>query len=156
MRNEDRKAAFVRDIERIEPENFTGALDGFFYRDQRFFQLDADISIGGDFVQCCREATAREVAQAVDFDSGIQQRFDRGPDAIGITENRRLEFKAFADGEDCDAVAAKISADDNGVAGLNRRWADRPFHVRFDQSNAGGVDEDCRPPCPCRRLLYRR
>ena len=49
----------------------------------------------------------------MDFDSGIQQCFDRGPDRSRVAENRRLEFQAFAHGENRDAVAAEIAADDH-------------------------------------------
>jgi len=95
--NEDGEASFIRDIERIEAENFASALHGFVHWDERFFQLDADVAIVRDFIQRRRQTSAGEVAQAVNFDSCIEQRFDRRPDIGAVGQNWRLEFQSFAD-----------------------------------------------------------
>ena len=89
------------------------------------FQLDADIPVGGDLVQRRCQAAARQVAQAVHFDSGIQQRLNRRPDRSRVAQDRRFEFQALAHGENRNAMPSQIAADDHRVANLNRRRADR-------------------------------
>ena len=42
---ECREAAFVRDVQRIEAENFASALHRLLYWDQRFFQPDAEVAV---------------------------------------------------------------------------------------------------------------
>ena len=70
--DEDGEAAFVGDVERIEAEDFARALHCLLHGNQSLFQLDADIAVGGDLVQRRGETAAGQIAQAMDFDSGIQ------------------------------------------------------------------------------------
>ena len=56
--DEDGEAAFVGNVERVEAEDFAGALHGFLHGDKRLFELDADVAVGGDFVQCRGASTA--------------------------------------------------------------------------------------------------
>src|SRR5579863_858765 len=141
-RDKHRKTAFIRHVQRIEAENFAGALNNFIDRNRDFFQIDADLAVASNLVQGRRQAATGQVAQAVNLDSGIQECFDRGPDVVGVAENWGLELQSLAHGENCNAVTAEIAADDDHISGLNRLWTDRSFHVRFDQPNPRSVNEN--------------
>jgi len=82
--DENSEASFIRHVKRVEAEDFAGTLHRFVDWNQRFVQLDADVAVRSDLVQRCREASARQIAQAMDLDSGVQQRFDRRPDVGAV------------------------------------------------------------------------
>ena len=130
--NEDREAAFVGHVERIEAEDLAGALHRLVHRDQRFFQLDADVPVAQaiSFSVVARPPRVRSRRQCTSIPA-LKQRLDRRPELARVAHDWRFEFQAFAHRENRDAVAAEIAADDDRVAGLRPMRADRSRGFTF-------------------------
>ena len=65
----------------------------------------------GDLDQRAGQPAAREVAQAVDVDAGLEQRQHRLGQRRAVALDRGLEAKPLARRHDGDAVAADVAAD---------------------------------------------
>ena len=137
--NKGGKSAFTRHLQRVQPENLAGAADILADGDQCFLDRQGQAGRLGDFVEHTRQAAAREIAQAVNFNSGAQQLADQAGDRRRIALDRALEFQSFAHRHDGHAMPAQIAVYENRVAGPDA--ARRDGQRMFDHADAGRVDE---------------
>src|SRR5688572_22445534 len=68
------KPTFIRDVERLQAEDFAGAADKVGHRDDSFVDGDGEFRGLGNLDQRSREAAAGEVAEAVDLEARVEQR----------------------------------------------------------------------------------
>src|SRR5262245_38575682 len=102
--------------------------------------MNGEPTSGSDFVHGGCHAAARQVSETVQFNSRIDQFVNGFPKGGCVADDRALEFEAFANGEDGDAVGTDIAAENHGVTGTH--FMGRDFDMGVDLPDAGGGDED--------------
>ena len=118
-RNERGNPAFARDLKRIESENFARGVNVFANRNSFFLDQQSPVRRLGDFVQRARQTAARQIAQAMNFNSRLQQFQNHFVNRRGIAFDFALKFQSFAHGHNRHAMTAHVAADENHVASLH-------------------------------------
>ena len=115
LRHNRDEPSLVGQIKRVESEDFARSRNIFAYRHRQLVDADADIRGLGDLDQTAAQAAARQVTQAVNFHSGLQQSSHRLPKRSAVRLDRGLERQPLARRHDRDAVAADVSAQQHDV-----------------------------------------
>ena len=111
---------------RIEPEQLAGAAHRIRYGNCMIPRDEWPAARLGDLDQCRGQPAAREIAQAMQLDPGINQPHHGGGKRRAVAgDDRRLETKSLACRHDGDPVAADIAAQHDHVAGPDLLRLDR-------------------------------
>lgn len=130
-------------IQRVETEHLAERMNAVRDRNPRLVNLDCATRDPGDLAERSGEAAAREVAQAVDLDPGIDQREHELGERRRIALDHALEAETLAHGHDRHPMTRDIAVDDEHVAGLYTRGGDNT--VVLDNTDSRGVDEHTVP-----------
>ncbi len=109
-REKGAEASFVRNVERIEAQQFASALHGGQNRDGRLLDVHRDAARLRQLVQRGGEPASCQVAQAMRIETGIEQGPNLRPKRRGIALYRSIEVQPVARRRDGDAMSAKIAA----------------------------------------------
>ena len=113
-RDHRNQLAFVRQIQRIEPEDFAGALHFLAQRQRRFADADADVGRVSEFVQHAGDAAAGGVAHTVDAGASGQHRRHQAVQRLAVALHVGLQRKLVARDQDGGSVVAEHAVDDEG------------------------------------------
>ena len=129
-RDKGNKPSFARDVQWVEAEHFARGVNVFAHRHGFFHNFDAHRRRFGDFVERAGQPAARQVAQTMNFDSGLEQFQNHFVNGRGIAFDGALELQSFAHGHDGHAVPAQIAAHQHGIAGPHALRRDFQLRVQ--------------------------
>ncbi len=102
--NERDQHTFVREIERVEAEDFAKAADVGAHRQRGFLEDDADASSNRHFVEHRGDPAAGRVAHRARSRHSGEQHLDQSVERPAVADHRHFELDLAARGKDCGAV----------------------------------------------------
>src|SRR5215471_9650168 len=117
FRRDDRgQLAFIRDIQRIQPQQFTCAPDFIPNGDCPLLNLDTDLSLLCDLIQSAGQPAASWVAHAPDLRGRAEHSRHQFMKRSRITFDFGIEFQTFSLRQNGDAMIPKGTAENHPVS----------------------------------------
>ena len=138
-RNDRHQLALVRDMQRIEPQNFARPAHGSAHRHALLIDGDRHPRTMRDLVQCRGHTAARRILDRARIGRGAQQRRDDLVQRRAIALDAGLEFQRFTRQHHRHPMIADVAADEHDVA--RRDALHGEAHIGADHADSAGVDE---------------